>query len=72
LSTGLYSGLKSAITVLMLYIVLLFVFAVIAIEAFSETDPFHFRDIDSSMLSLFIASTLDWSNTFQNVFYGEQ
>jgi voltage-gated sodium channel len=56
---------------LMLMGLLLYLFGVIAVPMFRDNDPWHFRNLDIAMVSLFRCATLeDWSDLLYINIYG--
>jgi voltage-gated sodium channel len=69
--SGLVSGLKSIFYIFILMILTYFVYAVAGVLFFRANDPWHWRDLQTSMVTLFRISTLDaWGNIFYINYYG--
>lgn len=63
LVSALIRSLPSMVYVSVLLLLLFYVYAVTAVLFFSGNDPIHFKDLQTSMLSLFRAVTLeDWTD----------
>ncbi|KAL3785904.1 hypothetical protein ACHAWO_006713 [Cyclotella atomus] len=60
--SGLAGGIKSAIYIIALIFLVLYIYAIIAMNTFKENNPWHYRSLPISILSLFRAATLvDWA-----------
>lgn len=60
---GLVSGLRSLASIVLIFLVVLFIFGVIGVAFFSRNDPGHFATLPWSMFTLFSIATLDkWSD----------
>jgi voltage-gated sodium channel len=60
--SGLAGGIKSAVYIIALIVLVLYIYAIVAIHVFKENNPFHYHSLPISLLSLFRAATLvDWT-----------
>lgn len=60
--TGLIGGLKSIVYIVILLLLVFYLYAIAGIFFFRENDPWHFRTIVVSLISLFRLSTLSVSS----------
>jgi len=68
---GLVAGIKAVGYIALLLFLVFYIFAIAGMIFFLPNDPFHFRSIPISMLSLFRASTLeDWTDIMYINIYG--
>jgi hypothetical protein len=68
---GLLQGLKSVGFLLLLLILIFYLYAIIGIVMFAETDPFHFRGLGYAFLTLFQLTLLSgWNDIFMISFDG--
>jgi voltage-gated sodium channel len=58
---GLVGGLKSIFYIMILLLLVLYMYGVAGVFAFSGSDPWHFRTLDASMITLFSIACLDVS-----------
>ena len=67
---GLTGGLKSIAYILLLLVLVFYLFAVTGYYLFSANDPFHFKTLPISMITMFRCATLDaWSDVmYLNIF----
>lgn len=56
--TGLIGGLKSIVYIVILLFLVFYLYAVAGIYFFRDNDPWHFRSVEISMMSLFRLATL--------------
>jgi hypothetical protein len=69
--TGLLQGLKSVGFLLLLLVLIFYLYAIVGIVMFSETDPFHFRGLGYAFLTLFQLTLLSgWNDIFMISFDG--
>jgi len=67
----LVAGVKAAGYIAMLLFLVFYIFAIAGMLAFRRNDPFHFRSIPVSLLSLFRACTMeDWTDIMYINMYG--
>jgi voltage-gated sodium channel len=68
---GLIAGVKAVGYIALLLFLVFYIFAIAGMIFFLPNDPFHFRSIPISMLSLFRAATLeDWTDIMYINIYG--
>jgi voltage-gated sodium channel len=68
---GLVAGIKAVAYIALLLFLVFYIFAIAGMIFFMPNDPFHFRNIGISMLSLFRAATLeDWTDIMYINIYG--
>lgn len=59
---GLAGGVSSAGYIIALLLLVLYIYAIVAMSALKNNNPWHYRNLPISLLSLFRAATLvDWS-----------
>ena len=60
---GLIGGLKSITYILLLLVIVFYIYAVMSIDLFGRSDPFHFGTLGIAMVSLFRVATLaNWGD----------
>ena len=60
---GLIGGLKSITYILLLLVIVFYIYAVMSIDLFGKSDPFHFGTLGIAMVSLFRVATLaNWGD----------
>jgi voltage-gated sodium channel len=68
---GLAAGLKSVVYIVILLALLIYLFAIIGCIIFGLNDPARFGTVGSSMVTLFVISTLsNWSDIAYTQWYG--
>jgi hypothetical protein len=68
---GMIAGIQAAGYIFLLLFLVFYIFAIAGMMAFKPNDPFHFRTIPVSLLSLFRACTLeDWTDIMYISMYG--
>lgn len=68
---GMIAGIQAAGYIFLLLFLVFYIFAIAGMMAFRNNDPFHFRTIPVSLLSLFRACTLeDWTDIMYISMYG--
>ena len=68
---GLAGGLKSITYIAIFLVLVLYVYAIFGVILFYDNDPFHFRSIHVSLLTLFQCCTLEnWSEIMYINIYG--
>ena len=71
LVNGMIMGLTSVVWIALLLFGTLFIYSIIGILLFSDNDPFHFRDLHTSIITLFRCATLeDWTDVMYIQVYG--
>jgi len=68
---GLAGGIKSIGYIVILLLLVFYLYAIVGITIFRTNDPWHYRDLQTTMLTLFRASTLeDWTDIMYISIYG--
>ena len=68
---GLYGGLKSIVYILVLLLLTFYIYAVAGIIFFGGNDPFRFRSVEVSMLTMLSILTFDgWGDMMYTQYYG--
>ena len=68
---GLVAGIQAAGYIAVLLFLVFYIFAIAGMMAFENNDPFHFRTIPNTLLSLFRAATMeDWTDIMYIGMYG--
>jgi len=67
---GLIGGMKSIFYIVILLLLVFYIYGIVAITIFKDNDPWHYRDLQTSILTLFRAATLeDWTDLmYLNIF----
>ncbi|GMH73103.1 hypothetical protein TrST_g10235 [Triparma strigata] len=68
---GLAGGIKSIGYIVILLLLVFYLYAIVGITIFRTNDPWHYRDLQTTMLTLFRASTLeDWTDIMYISIFG--
>lgn len=73
---GIFEGVKGAVWILLLMVIIYYLYAVLALQNFAANDPWHFANLGLAFLTLFRCTTCeDWTdvmyiNTFGCENYG--
>mmetsp|Transcript_14306 Transcript_14306/g.29405 ORF Transcript_14306/g.29405 Transcript_14306/m.29405 type:complete len:927 (+) Transcript_14306:101-2881(+) len=68
---GLAGGIKSIAYIVILLVLVFYLYAIVGITIFRTNDPWHYRDLQTTMLTLFRASTLeDWTDIMYISIFG--
>jgi voltage-gated sodium channel len=68
---GLAGGIKSIGYIVILLLLVFYLYAIVGITVFRTNDPWHYRDLQTTMLTLFRASTLeDWTDIMYISIFG--
>ena len=68
---GLIQGIKSSIYICILLLMVVYIFAIIAVDSFGANDPAHFGELSVALISLFQVSTLaSWTPIVYVSVYG--
>ena len=68
---GMVYGSKHVAQTFILFLVYVYVFAVIGMDLFRENDPWSFQNVEVSMMTMFSFTTLDdWGDVFYVAYYG--
>ena len=68
---GLAGGVKSIVYIVILLLLVFYLYAIVGITVFRTNDPWHYRDLQTTILSLFRASTLeDWTDIMYISIFG--
>ena len=67
---GIWDGFMAAIPILLLFLLFIFVFALLFVRLYREIDPFHFGNLERAVISLYLASTMSWADIFYICYFG--
>jgi len=68
---GLVGGIKSIAYVALLLLIVFYLYGTFGVAMFSQNDPFFFRDVSTSLITLFRVCTLEgWSDVMYINIYG--
>jgi voltage-gated sodium channel len=67
---GLVGGMKSIFYIVILLLLVFYLYGIVGMTIFKDNDPWHYRDLQTTMLTLFRAATLeDWTDLmYLNIF----
>ncbi len=68
---GLAGGIKSIFYIVILLLLVFYLYAIVGMTLFQDNDPWHFRNLQTTILTLFRASTLeDWTDIMYISIFG--
>lgn len=68
---GVYGGLRSIIYIVLLMMMTFYLYSIAGVIFFSANDPWHFKNIEVSMLTLLSVATMDsWGDVFYINYFG--